>query len=221
MITKLKLTGEWCLDPFEHHRKDVIEFINLQKQKTPNYKVVDVGGFGSIWSGGIVDAIVDINKVPEKYIQFNGNICEGDVWESVMEYVDKNGKFDFSICTHTLEDIAAPKFVCSWLKKISVAGFIAMPSKYAELSRGEGMYRGLIHHRWIFNHENDKVVAYPKLPFLEYEPLYDIVAEKLKLQKNDEIQWFWENDPKLELMNGDFLGPTIPDLKTYYHALLN
>ena len=61
-----------------------------------------------------------------------------DTWEPIFDYVDKNGKFDFSICSHTLEDLNAPKQVMINLQKISNAGLIAFPSKYMEMKKWEG-----------------------------------------------------------------------------------
>jgi hypothetical protein len=230
MIKNLKHTGHWCLDPLLYSRKSVIDYIQTQKQFNPNFKVVDVGGYGSPWSKPYIDAIIDLNRVDDnRYIQFNGNICENEIWFNVMEYVIKHGKFDFSICTHTLEDIAAPTFVCGWLEKISKEGFIAMPSKYEECKRGESTqpypqykglpYRGYYHHHWIFNPENGNVVAYPKLPVTEYMSALDEVGSKCILQKNDELQWFWEKETNLKIVNNGFFW-TLEEFKTLYNRLL-
>jgi len=206
------------------YRTNVIEFVKNQKKLNPNYRVVDIGGYASGWSSEITDAIIDINYTDNnKFIQFNGNICYSNIWMTVMkEYVDKNGKFDFSICTHTLEDIASPKFVCDWIEKISDEGFIAMPSKYIELSKKcEGYSRGYMHHRWIFNHENNIIKAYPKLPFLEHYPLCDKISDKWILGENDELQWFWKEKTGLTVMNEDFCGPTAEQVIAYYNTLLD
>src|SRR5438105_14790259 len=49
------------------------------------------------------------------------DICEHHPWP----FADKT--FDFSICSHTLEDIRDPLFVCSELIRVSKAGYIEVP----------------------------------------------------------------------------------------------
>lgn len=51
---------------------------------------------------------------------------------SLLDYVDRHGKFDFVICSHTLEDLNLPEAVCSLINKIGKGGYIPVPSKYAE-----------------------------------------------------------------------------------------
>ena len=54
------------------------------------------------------------------------------VWEKVEEHVDQYGKFDFCLCSHTLEDIINPFYACKMIEKTCKSGFIAIPSKYIE-----------------------------------------------------------------------------------------
>ena len=151
-------------------------------------------------------------------IQFRGNITNIIVWEEVLDYVAKNGKFDFCICTHTLEDISSPIFVATMLSRIAKEGFVAVPSKYVECKRLGESYRGYIHHRWIFNMENDVFKAYPKQNFIEYETHLDKIADNY-VKENAELQIFWENEIDLKIVNNDFLGPTVDSVKEYYKDL--
>lgn len=184
-------------------RDFAIEHINELKSKNPNLRVVDVGGGICSWSDHVTD-IVDIFIVPgskeilEKQ-RPNVNIHAMDInnpnnWDHILEDVEKNGKFDFSICTHTLEDIPYPNLVCDMLMKISKAGIIAVPSKYAEYLRFERQYgisgyRGFFHHKWIYSLKNDVFTGYEKNNYWEYVNGY-------KINKPDglftEICFMWE-----------------------------
>ena len=77
------------------------------------------------WSAPYVDAIIDFNdnKFTENITSFTCDITNPNDWNEIFEYVHKNGKFDFCICTHTLEDIMNPVFVCEQICKISKKGF--------------------------------------------------------------------------------------------------
>lgn len=59
--------------------------------------------------------------------------------------------FDFSICSHVLEDIRDPVFVCSELMRVSKAGYIETPSRLVEQTMGveSETYPGYCHHRWL------------------------------------------------------------------------
>lgn len=61
-----------------------------------------------------------------------------------------DGQFDFAICSHTLEDIRDPVFVCSELQRVAKAGYIEVPSRLMEQSLGvTGPWAGWRHHRWL------------------------------------------------------------------------
>lgn len=70
-----------------------------------------------------------------------------------------------------------PKYVCEQIEKISKAGYIAVPSKYRELSRFEGGYRGYIHHRWIFHMKNNIFIGFPKINYIDSIPIFDRIAD--------------------------------------------
>jgi hypothetical protein len=76
------------------------------------------------------------------------DICGREPWP----FPDKF--FDFSICSHTLEDVRDPLFVCSELIRVSKRGYIETPSRLAEMCRGWESERtaGLNHHHWIVDY---------------------------------------------------------------------
>ena len=76
------------------------------------------------------------------------DICDRDPWP----FGDR--QFDFSVCSHTLEDVRDPIYACSELIRVSKAGYIEVPSRLEEQSYGfQGPWVGWGHHRWLI--END------------------------------------------------------------------
>jgi hypothetical protein len=79
------------------------------------------------------------------------DLCAREPWP----FGDK--QFDFSICSHTLEDLRDPLFVCAELIRVSKAGYIEVPSRLWESCRGVEHPRiaGLSHHRWLIELEGE------------------------------------------------------------------
>lgn len=72
------------------------------------------------------------------------DICEHTPWP----YADKS--IDYCTCSHTLEDIRDPLWVCSEMIRVAKAGYIEIPSRLSEHCRGkEPGIVGLSHHRWL------------------------------------------------------------------------
>lgn len=152
----------------EDHKNELNLFLEEQRSQNSLYKVIDVGGAVGPWFWGNVDTILDF--IPPN--GFNGNYFQGDItkpwgWDEIKKYVKKNGKFNFSICRQTLEDISDPEYVCHMLSEISHSGWIGVPSKHMEMMRGwYSEYpetRGLHHHRWIYVSKNGKWYGLPKM----------------------------------------------------------
>src|SRR5947207_7389462 len=62
----------------------------------------------------------------------------------------RDKEIDFVICSHTLEDVRDPLWVCSEMIRIARRGYIEVPSRPAESSRGvEPNQVGWSHHRWL------------------------------------------------------------------------
>jgi hypothetical protein len=61
-------------------------------------------------------------------------------------------EIDFIVCSHTLEDIRDPLWVCSEMIRVGKAGYIEVPSRLAESCRGtERGQVGWSHHRWLID----------------------------------------------------------------------
>ena len=184
---------------------EVLEIIREQKDKDPNYKVIDLGASANNWAWEALDATVDI--LPQESLDnkkhFQGNLNHLEVWSDLLDYVSVNGKFDFAICTHTLEDISNPGLVAKQLPRIAKSGFVSTPSKFVECGRWGASYMGWYHHRWIFNYETDKIVAYPKMTCIEYYDYFDKIS-CFSDRNVEELSYFWENNIELEIIQDDF-----------------
>jgi hypothetical protein len=59
-------------------------------------------------------------------------------------------EIDFAICSHTLEDVRDPIWVCSELGRVAKAGYVEVPSRLEEQCYGvNGPWVGWSHHRWL------------------------------------------------------------------------
>jgi hypothetical protein len=65
-------------------------------------------------------------------------------------------QFDFAICSHTLEDVRDPIWMCSELNRVARAGYIEVPSRLEEQTYGfQGPWTGWSHHRWLVDVDQD------------------------------------------------------------------
>lgn len=72
------------------------------------------------------------------------DICDREPWPF------EDGQFDFAICSHTLEDVRDPIWVCSELARVAKAGYLETPSRLEEQSFGiQGPWVGWGHHLWM------------------------------------------------------------------------
>jgi methyltransferase family protein len=131
-------------------------------------KVVDVGGGAAPFPRA--DYVIDAMPFEKLGAGSDGNIhqklgiapryseerwirtdlCDRRPWP----IADKS--FDFAICSHLLEDIRDPIWVCSELKRIAKAGYIESPSRVVEQSKGveNPRHAGYYHHRWLITRSN-------------------------------------------------------------------
>lgn len=188
-----------------------------------NTTVIDIGPSLNFWSKDVIDAYVDCRKVdfgaPKK--EFIFDITDYDNWKPLEDYVEQHGKFDFSICSHTLEDITDPKMVAKKLSKIAKGGFVSFPSKYYEFTKNldsfqteVGSYRGYIHHKWIYTFQHGKLYALPKSNFTEIDYFN-------KFSKPDpsifDLSFIWEGNLEINYLD----VPSSPmDLFEKYKTIL-
>ena len=202
-------------------RKEILNYLKNSKENNPKFSLIDIGSYGNPWSIDYITATLDINECNHGEINFKGNMSSHYIWNEILEYVNKNGKFDFCVCTHTLEDISNPKLVCDMMEKISNGGFIAIPSKYAECHRSyscEGSIRGAIHHRWIYNIENNNFIGYPKLSFTEYLECCEQLGQNYSDEKG-ELSFFWKDSVNFNIVNNDFF-PSSYFMRAVYENLV-
>ncbi len=153
-------------------RKLIKNIIN-EKKRNGIFEVIDVGGIHNPWAKEITDYYIDIQSDTqfEDHL-FVGDINEIEIWDRIITQ-RKGKKFDFSICTQTLEDLRDPIFVIKQLKRISSMGYISTPNKHIEFSNPtSSMWLGYAHHRWIFSVKekgaNSFLFIIPKWPCVEY-----------------------------------------------------
>jgi hypothetical protein len=72
------------------------------------------------------------------------DLCERAPWP----FADR--QFDFAICSHTLEDVRDPVWVCAELQRVAAAGYVEVPALREELTYGiQGPWVGWGHHHWL------------------------------------------------------------------------
>lgn len=120
------------------------------------------------------------------------DLCDREPWPF------PDGFFDFCTCSHTLEDIRDPLWVCSEMRRVARAGYIETPSMAFELTRGRetGVPVGLSHHFWVVEVEGSTITFHPKLHSLHGDPrlsLPPVVGASLPPEA--QVSWlFWEGD---------------------------
>lgn len=128
-------------------------------QLEPDALVVDVGGGGSPFPRA--DVVIDMAPfskraalgrqelgieerfTAETWVQLD--VCDRQPWPF------EDNHFDYAVCSHLLEDVRDPIWVCAELTRIAKAGYVEVPSRIVEQCRGieHPLYAGYYHHRWL------------------------------------------------------------------------
>jgi hypothetical protein len=186
-----------------------------------NYTSVDVGGSINSWSYPECKTYID--AIPPKYNDiklFQINLEDEDDRNKILDYINQNGKFDFSICSHTIEDIFNPIDIIKFLTKISKRGYIAIPSKYNEFKHLYGnAYRGNGHHKQFLDVKDNTIIIYPKFSFIETDDRSDVI---LTQHIGDELNIIWDENIDFKIF-GDgtpFFGDESL-INAFYKELIN
>jgi hypothetical protein len=116
------------------------------------------------------------------------DICDRTPWP----FADKS--FDVAICSHTLEDVRDPLWVCSELMRVARRGYIEVPSRVFESSLGLERPRqaGLSHHRWLIDIEGSRIRFLPKYHMIHADRRFHLPARHLRgLPREAAVQWMW------------------------------
>ena len=130
------------------------------------------------------------------------DICE----RTPFPFRDK--EIDFVMCSHTLEDIRDPLWVCSEMRRVAKAGSIEVPSRLQESCRGDDRgIVGLAHHRWLVEIERDHVSFLMKFHSIHSRRRYSLPASvNRRLTEQEKVQWlFWKDSFTFEerIIHGD------------------
>lgn len=138
------------------------------------------------------------------------DICE----KTPFPFADKS--VDMVICSHTLEDIRDPLWVCHEMIRIGKRGYLEVPSRIWETCRGhEPGIAGLSHHRWLIDIDQARNSVTFLLKFHVIHNWRCSLPRSVlsQLDEKASVQWlFWEN-------SFDYSETTIHGLDNVIHEL--
>ena len=176
----------------------------------PGDVVVDIGGWACPFNRA--DYIIDAEPYETRgyYATFGGKPSQGgdvehfsrerwitrDICEHTpYPFADKS--IDFVVCSHTLEDVRDPLWVCAEMIRIAKRGYIEVPSRAWETSRGRESLRtaGLSHHRWLIDIEGSRIDFLMKYHLIHSHWRYSLPASfGASLSEAESVQWlFWDD----------------------------
>tara|TARA_B100001113_G_scaffold273254_1_gene227920 strand:+ start:51 stop:704 length:654 start_codon:yes stop_codon:yes gene_type:complete len=188
----------------------IYQMLENTKLHDKEYTIIDIGGGKEKHVSNkfsFIDAYADIRKVDTSAKHFSKNLNHPDAWEEMVEYAKTYGKFDYCICSHTLEDLSiCMEYVSKKLPEIAKEGLISVPSKHCEFLKFEldKEYRGYLHHKIIFTVNNDHVLVFPKASFIDSN-LFDNIACTAK--DKQELSIHWKQKIPIKIFNNGWMGP--------------
>jgi len=181
----------------------------------PSDLVLDVGGWACPFNRA--QWILDAQPFETRgfYRTFGGAPYQGpaEEWFTAATWIQRdicdhtpwpfaNKQFDFAICSHTLEDVRDPLWVCSELIRTAKRGYIEVPSRAAESCLGVERpgQAGLSHHRWLIDITCDKLQFLQKFHMINADWRFALPSRFRRfLTSETSVQWlWWENEFEFE-----------------------
>ncbi len=178
-------------------------FERLLTDVAPEARVLDVGGWAKPMSRA--DWVLDLQPYatrgdygylgdpaaerfgPDTWVQ--RDICAREPWPFAA------GQFDFAVCSHTLEDVRDPVWVCQELQRVARAGYVEVPSRLEEQSLGiQGPWVGWGHHHWLIEPAGGGLCFVFKPHILHGRPEYQLPPEVHATLTEEErhVTLWWE-----------------------------
>jgi Methionine biosynthesis protein MetW len=119
------------------------------------------------------------------------DICDREPWP----FSDR--QFDFAVCSHTLEDVRDPIWVCAELNRVARAGYVETPSRLEEQSQGvAGPFVGWSHHHWLVDETGQGLRFVLKPHMIHARPEFTVSSEEAAQLTADErvLIHFWDGE---------------------------
>jgi hypothetical protein len=188
-----------------------------KKYVSQDKKVLDVGG----WASPCKKATHVVDLFPWETRNYGiytselpGERFSRDTWHQVnflekeMRLPYEENEFDFSVCSHTLEDLINPEPIISEIIRVSKRGRIIVPNRIHEqtvgVRDGKSNEIGHPHHYWIVDKSCSGLIFYNKHD-TEKGGIYNIMIpyNKYKIKKRtDIINFKWEESFDLSFVVG-------------------
>jgi hypothetical protein len=194
----------------------------------PGDKVLDIGGCDRPFNRA--DFVMDMQPFErlERYMRGQGPgpaRFSRDTWIQ-RDICDKNPypfgdkELDFVVCSHVLEDVRDPLWVCSEMVRIAKRGYLEVPSRVAESTYGrEPGQVGWTHHRWLIDIEPDagRVRFMQKYHMIHSHWRFSVPVRYLRrLPEEKQVQWlFWDGAFAFEEVIYVTLGEISADLEGF------
>ena len=169
---------------------------NTERIEAVEGLVLDVGGWANPL--GRADWVIDLEPYETRGLygtppseRFTADtwvqrdICAKEPWPF------DDDQFDFVVCSHTLEDVRDPIWVCDEMVRVAKAGYLEVPSRIEEHMTGlSGTWAGWAHHRWVCDVD-------PYAPSIDFvfksHAIHARTLPKRDLPPERRVQWlFWE-----------------------------
>jgi hypothetical protein len=174
------------------------------RQIAPSDLVLDIGGWAQPFNRA--NYVIDIMPYETRgifgYTGPGREFFSKETWiihdvssKTPLPFDDK--EIDFVICSHVLEDIRDPIYLCSEIVRIGKKGYIEVPSRTVESIMGleKPHYAGYYHHRWLIEIKGSEIIFRFKPHLIHSSWKYHFPKSYLKkLSEEERVSYlFWKD----------------------------